>query len=640
MKSRMLKLISYGLMLICLIGIPPSSALSKTIALPLTLDYNILRSMVIQRSFTGPGQSAMILDSADGCNSIRISDPKFSEKKSRLWCETRVQIRAGVPYGDACVMPSELNGFLAFHIEPVIDPKTLTLTFRTLDSAVYDQHHRPRKAADIIWEMIKKDAYDYINRMTIRLEPAISELKTFLELLFPDGLPENAKTMIDHLRLGAMKVTSDAVRIDILTEVEEIDESGKKEESEDFSDRQLTELIEAWETWDTFLVEMIMSMTRRHLSEGERGILFETLLDARHRFTDELMDPTLGKDLVREQFIEAWTQLSPIFRNHLGKEVSEYTLGYLSFFTASDALVALDQIGPSLGIEISRNGLIRLAGLISRDRPVALDYDLSLNPDLREILDLGKPLPEDIHFDESEEPESQYKQSVTGNYISTHSLLLAGLFSDFPAFKTQVKEISGESRVKNWIPPEENIDPYIHRVDLLLKTASSIFLKKAALKPVYHDFFRRLIPSIAWQESCYRQFRREGKEITFVISYNLTSVGIMQINERVWRGIYDPHQLKWSIHYNVMAGCEIAEQYLRRYALEKLKKKNPKSPLTEELVAAVVYAMYNGGPGQLEKYLIRKKKNHPYLSDKLFLEKFRWINHGKLDNIKICLQGY
>lgn len=58
--------------------------------------------------------------------------------------------------------------------------------------------------------------------------------------------------------------------------------------------------------------------------------------------------------------------------------------------------------------------------------------------------------------------------------------------------------------------------------------------------------------------------------ITFLSSYNRTSAGTMQINERVWRGIYGEVSLRWDIRYHALAGCEILHRYLTKYALTRV----------------------------------------------------------------------
>ncbi|PIP37943.1 MAG: hypothetical protein COX20_00165, partial [Desulfobacterales bacterium CG23_combo_of_CG06-09_8_20_14_all_52_9] len=46
----------------------------KTVTLPLTIDYPLLRSLVVYHAFKSPDNSAVVLDEGDGCNFIRISD--------------------------------------------------------------------------------------------------------------------------------------------------------------------------------------------------------------------------------------------------------------------------------------------------------------------------------------------------------------------------------------------------------------------------------------------------------------------------------------------------------------------------------------------------------------------------------------
>ena len=143
-----------------------------------------------------------------------------------------------------------------------------------------------------------------------------------------------------------------------------------------------------------FWFRYYQSLSKKTLSADERRIIFTTLLDTRHRFVQELSEKTSSKrDFVREQFVTAWQQLSPIFRNHLGNEPSRGLLGYLAFFTAADALSGLDQLGPSFGFEISRNGLIRLAKLLDEQGTVIeLLYQSDVDPALRDILGMGAPI--------------------------------------------------------------------------------------------------------------------------------------------------------------------------------------------------------------------------------------------------------
>jgi hypothetical protein len=110
----------------------------------------------------------------------------------------------------------------------------------------------------------------------------------------------------------------------------------------------------------------------------------------------------------------------------------------------------------------------------------------------------------------------------------------------------------------------------------------------------------------------------------------------MQVHVRVWRGMYAPKSLRWNIHYNALAGAEILELYLRRYGLKRV---GPEILLDDNLLARAVYAMYNGGPDQLDLFLKRVQKDRLQISDRLFKEKYEWVEKGRWDKIGVCLTG-
>ncbi len=111
-------------------------------------------------------------------------------------------------------------------------------------------------------------------------------------------------------------------------------------------------------------------------------------------------------------------------------------------------------------------------------------------------------------------------------------------------------------------------------------------------------------------------------------------MGLMQINERVWRGIYDLNRLRWDIRYNARAGCEILATYFHRYGLKRFDQMKSLNPT---VMAGVVYAMYNGGPSQFKKFLSRLKTGKYYLSDRLFKEKYTWVTRNQWTHINQCL---
>ena len=640
MKLQWKNFFRVSALLLVLILLLPGYASSKTVSLPLSIDYPLLRSLFINCAFTDPDQTSVVLDENNGCRKIKISEPIFTEENARVRFETKLQIHIGTNIGNTCLMPIEWEGYLALFMEPRIDSNEWVLSFDTVDSALYDKNHETAHVAGIVWTFAKPLVYDYLNNITINLAPPVSEVQSFLSSLFSPDLDLRAKKMISSFRPGKIVTTPDAVRVAILADIEELYEKDEDIEQEVLSEEERQKFIEIWEAWDPFLVHMITLLSKEPLSDDDRQILLDALLEARYSFITEPLDGTVNRDFVRDQFITAWSQLSPVFRHHLSDVPCKATLGYLAFFTASDALSALDEIGPTLGIEISRNGLIRLARLLGARESEVLAYSPGTDLELREVLGLG--LPPDasgpaFDVDELEIDTEETSYGKNGIHQLLHAVMPIYCTTAWAAEKND--PANQLDTMKQWIVPKENLTPYLEKIKTLLQDTSSDVLRNGKIAEKYHDLYRQIVLSATWQESCFRQFKVRKGKVTYLRSYNNTSVGLMQINERVWRGMYDANHLRWDINYNARAGCEIIDLYFRRYALRKMEKMKLEKPLDNDTIARLMYAMYNGGPGQFHKFLKRGKKGKYYLSDKLFFEKYSWVKNNQWDNISKCLIG-
>jgi Transglycosylase SLT domain len=285
-------------------------------------------------------------------------------------------------------------------------------------------------------------------------------------------------------------------------------------------------------------------------------------------------------------------------------------------------------MGPTLGVEISQQGLHRLAAMLT-GQETSLPYNSTVDPGLRKLLQLPPGETRDLNDDDDEILEID----LPGAKDESDPFSKISNFFFAPVYGAEAPQLAN---LLEWRVPEDDVTNYFERVRAVLDEASSSVLAKQELPENLHGMFRTMIVAMAWQESCFRQFVEKGKKLTFLLSYNQTSVGVMQINERVWRGIYDRNKLRWDIRYNALAGCEIAELYLRRHALQG---KAPAPGAKTNLLPAIVYAMYNGGPGQYEKYLARQKTGKPYPSDKSFAEKLKWVEKRDWARIEECLGG-
>ncbi len=301
---------------------------------------------------------------------------------------------------------------------------------------------------------------------------------------------------------------------------------------------------------------------------------------------------------------------------------SQSRLGYLSFITAGDALMILDELGPAFGIEISRNGLIRLAKILGGES-VELEYSQEVNEALQKLFEV---YPEEKQEGVQEAPVQEIKPDTSFNE-------LLRTIEDFFIASVYAAELPSFAEIKRWQPPADKPGEYLEQVKKVLDFAATSLVIRRHLPNHFNRIFATLIPAIAWQESCFKQFVIKDKKLTYLLSYNNSSVGLMQVNERVWRGIYDTQRLRWDIKYNASAGCEIADLYLQKYALKKYGKNILKQT---DMLAQLVYAMYNGGPGQYDKFLKRSKGKKLYESDQLFAQKYNWVKNDSWENVEKC----
>lgn len=619
---------------------PAATISAQNAVLPITIDYPMLNALVGSRLFPKNESEVELVKDPLGCKKIVISNPEFREDNARLRFEIKVRIKAGLQANNDCYLPVEWEGYVVFFQTPVIDPETFRLSFRTEDSRVLNKKREPGIISGPLWNLVKEKVHTRVDDLQIDLIPCVNEMKSFLAVMFPESSLDKAMAMVESMKPGKVEVGAKAVRIDMNADVSPVFDEARTRREAPLSEEELSAFIDTWQTMDAFLVYAVGSLSEQPLTPDERQAVLETLLDTRYRFLAELDQPEKENDFVRTQFIEAWGNLSFLFRRHLGDTPSASPIGTLAFFSSIDALKALDAIGPSLGIEISRNGLLRMARLISTGPGDGADlfYSFEIDKNLRKVMGFDAELIESPEYIK-EEPgkEQDFLHQILNRLISS-VLKLMGLSPYAEAIAANQKKPDREDPAK-WLPDPANIDGYVERIRKELKTAADQTVVKKSPAPEFRDLFYPIVDAVAWQESCFRQFRQNRGVIEYLRSYNNTSVGLMQINERVWRGMYDHEKLKWNIRYNMAAGCEILDHYLQDYILKKTEKAKYPALENKDNLARTLYALYNGGPGEFSKFLDRLAKKKFYASDDLFHEKYLWVKNGQWDKAGVCLVG-
>ena len=610
------------LILPCLLLGTNFNVLAKEISIPISLEYDLLEAMILRSYYNDPGDTAQLVNEGNGCIELTLSNPRFSGREELLNLSSAIFVHFGTPIGDNCFMSYQWEGSILVSQLPTLDRQNWELSFETVETKMFSSTGEEIDHLNLVFDRLLPVANEYLQGFSINLDTPVEDLRTFILPMFTDDARKEANQLLDSIRPGAIVAREDALIVTIKADAVQLPDSDQDNQPEVLSEAEIENFLELWETWDSLLVYLISVLSEQPLSESEKLQLVDLLLETRYEFVTQINNQSAQSDFVRDQFLKGWRLLSTIFRRHLLHSPTETRLGYLSFLTAVDALMILDELGPTFGIEISRNGLIRLAKILGGES-VELHYSPDVNKALQQLFQAypqsDRSKPED-GLTPSGDPGSAFRSFL---HFLDSVLARSAYAGSLPTF----------AEIKRWQPPKRYDEEYLTRVRKLLEFSLTSVVIRRELSTTIDTLYRKMIPAIAWQESCFRQFTVKDAKLTYLLSYNNSSVGIMQVNERVWRGIYNIQRLRWDIHYNASAGCEIVDLYLQKYAL---KKYGPQILSQSDLLAQLLYAMYNGGPGQYDKFLKRKKSDSLYDSDLLFAQKYDWVKDEAWDRAERC----
>jgi hypothetical protein len=603
----------------------PSAAGARQVTVPLPLDPEFLRQALVTQVYTGADQSVRMWDDGSGCNFLILSNPRVEGMDGRLRVISDGKGRVGTAVGDNCLTLIDWQGRVEVDEEPSLDPSLPIVRFRVVDSDLYAEGGGKR-VTGTLWDWVKSYVHPRLETVILDLHQPIDELRAFLPLV----LPSTADTTLqDSLRLSAVSADAEGLRVELAFEVaDRTPVMGPPAPEPTLTAEELAAWEASWQQWDAFLTFVAKQGASDTPLAADRQALFDVLIEARYDLVEVLAPaaPHTG-DPVPDLFLKTWPRLAPVLRQLSFGLPGEAALRYLSFVTAADALRTLDTLGPEIGVEISADGLRRLARIVapaSTEDP--LFWSDEVDPQLRELFGFGTPLPPpednpavDLSVVSADEAVCLGGRTLVSRAVSgecgSASLALPG---------SACAPDDEPLRLNNWVPTRADLSAYLPLVRDLLLHSAALALAKKSLDAAHRDVYRWLVLSTAWKESCWRQFVRVGGSIKPMLS-PVGAVGIMQVLPRVWRGFYDVKGLHRDIAYNAMAGAEILLHYLRDYAIAR--GEHTATGQVDNLARAT-YAVYNGGPGHLRRYRKDKVSRSLRKIDQSFWEKYLKVKKG------------
>ena len=290
-------------------------------------------------------------------------------------------------------------------------------------------------------------------------------------------------------------------------------------------------------------------------------------------------------DPLRALFLHSWATLSEIVLQLPAVDTGiDSGLRLAAFMAAGDALELIDALGPAYGIEMSRDGLRRMARLLlAEGAPAAFTpLPLDVNPQLQRLFRIGAGAPSS-------------REAAMQNPVSWLRRLL-------PIASAHADEGDPASLLRRLFPRRDNLDHYLGTVAQLIEQTLDSHWENSRMPEEHRVRFEPLVRATAWKETCWRHYLPgEGSEAegVRVIRSGVGAVGMMQIVGRVWRSLFDLNRLETEVTYNLASGIEILEHYYLDYALRRGEDRQPGG--ADNLVRAT-YAAYNAGPSRLNRY--------------------------------------
>lgn len=586
----------------------------QPLTVPIELDYRIVQHALGSQLFSGPEQTALLYTDTLGCNSMVLSNPQLAgTDDGKLRLQTNLAARGGTQVGDSCLQLFAWSGVVETLEEAYISADGNALAFRVVASSIRGQDGG-RGVPGLVWERIREYVQPSLEGFTLDLRPLLNGTRGLLLEALP-GADTDIDRLLASVRLSGVETTSQRLTVSLALDPPELPmELAATAPGDVLSEEELARWDSAWQSWDAFATWLLKTLGTELAATNPEltRALADILLEARYDLRRALEEDSRGEDPVRGLFISTWERLAPLLREHREDFPATEALQYLAFISAGDALRALDAAAAHYGLQLDSATFRALARLLMPgvgDRE--LEYSTAVDPALRSLLGF----------------DPQFTDGTGGDELFGPPF--AWLVAPAQAAPVDPKLLQ---KLTGWVPKASDLDTYLAAVNLLLQSVVSGERDQGKVPLRFIPIYEHLILATAWQESCWRQYVSKGGQVLPLRS-SAGSVGMMQVNQHVWRGVYDPLALNDNIAYNARAGNEILVHYLVDHAI---RKKEHEITGDDSSVARAAYAVYNGGPRHLSRYRVATTSAGLKRIDNAFWKKYQAIEALGPDAVKAC----
>lgn len=337
----------------------PTIAGAREVNLPITLNYGLVRNALVQQLFTGDGQSARVWKDGKQCSFLDLTNPQIAGESGQIKITNNVHAQIGTKLGGSCMPVVNWNGILETFQQPSLDPNGNQLNFPITRSNAYDSHGQPLNIGQL-QELLQKAAAPKLAALKIDLNQSRDDIvKALLPYIDADD-SEQLHDTVNSLRFKQIKVNDAAMVVNVGFTSPNL-KTGDKQAAEPLNAEELAVWRSAWQGWRADLDRAIDRAPLDGELAGSRSTLQGILQQAGTAFEQGLSGNYSGGDPVREFLDRSWDQMAPLLRAASKQFPGAESLRYLTLIAATDMIYELEAIGAPLGLELSSNGLRKIA---------------------------------------------------------------------------------------------------------------------------------------------------------------------------------------------------------------------------------------------------------------------------------------
>lgn len=338
------------------------NSVAEQLSVPLQIDYSIIKKVLVSQLYTGKDNSAELWNDRQGCSYLRLSNPDINGKNGQIRLLNEVQARFGTGLGGQCVTMLEWAGVLETFQQPTLDSGHSVLSFPITSATAYDRdgHHL---TIDKLQDLLKRFAEPKLAALKIDLNESRGNIEQTLGHFLPKNNAEEVKDILKSLRFSGINAGDDGIGIKL-----DFNAPAKRvvanKPAAAFSEAEQKQWQAAWQQWETFLNSAIEQAANDTKQPELRETLMGILIDSREAFQAGLKEHDADNDPVRVFFTDTWGRLAPVLKIIAKELPGMQGLRYVTFIAATDAIYELERLGAPFGLDISSDGLRRLARVL------------------------------------------------------------------------------------------------------------------------------------------------------------------------------------------------------------------------------------------------------------------------------------